>query len=289
MSDELARFGKGPDRNVIPIPAPPDLETLLRQAKVLYASLDEQIERRKAIKKNIGGRVPYAIVSCVDGRGWTEDVTNSHLSEELLQVRKASQAAGKTWLASGAVACAVTHRDHLIGQSHPLGKVLCEDDAVFNKDFISLIASGQVAHELSKLGGVTLLNYRSRQPITADREPVARIGRYTVHRLTSGSVASAAAYFVPENVAKSIQSGQSPLRWPVDAWASFRDAGLFREIYLVHPSPARVGDFPSTINYGRNARHHFLELVRQNILLRRLRWWLLELRRQSNTKITKWT
>jgi len=261
---------------------------VLRKAKILYASLDEQNERRRAIQSNIGNILSYAVVGCIDGRGWSDSDAETFLSTEMRETRRNEFAAGKTWLATGAIACAITHRDHMIAQCHPIGKVLCEDDALIQEDFVGHIASGEVANVLDALPGVTLLNYRARSQISADQAPIAKIGRYSIHRSTSQGIASAAAYFVPASVASKIVKEQTPLRWPVDAWLAMRDAGVFGEVFLVHPSPARVGDFASTINYGRDGGR-ILQALRHTRVLRRLRWWLLERQGKTYTRINFWT
>lgn len=282
-------INQSPPRGKTPIPVPmtPEDQALVLNAKILYASLNEQYERRRAIERNIKSRAEYEVMACVDGRAWTDDQVNAQLSDDLRQVREKAMQDGRTWLATGAVACALTHRDHLIANCFKQGKVLCEDDALFDGEFIDLISSGDVAEQLEPLPGVTLINYRSRSHIFADKKPAARIGRYTVHRARSTGIASAAAYFVPSHVAKKIVPAQSPLKWPVDGWQAMAKDGVFDHVYLVYPSPARVGDFPSTINYGRDG-HKLLDMLRNNRLLRRLRWWQLRWSGKTHSTIGSW-
>jgi len=64
---------------------------------------------------------------------------------------------------------------------------------------------GSATEALSRItDGVVLLSYRSPVPIRAEKAPVARIGKYTVHRLVTEDVVSAAAYFLTPGVAAAM-------------------------------------------------------------------------------------
>ncbi|MDF1802070.1 glycosyltransferase family 25 protein [Thalassovita sp.] len=260
----------------------------IANASVLFASLVEQDKRRDVIRRNFGDVQEFAFVDCVDGRGWSEDETNAYLSDQMKSKRVEAAKQGKTWLASGAIACALTHRDNLIGNSTAPGKVLCEDDVVFEQEFLTHLEDGSALEQMAQADGFVMLNYRSRTPIKAEKTPVASFGKYSVHRLVSDHVASGAAYFVTPEVGRSIRDFQTPLQVPIDAWSEMKKAGVFKDIYLVVPSPARTGHFPSTMNYGRGSKSRLVEGLRNVALLRRLRWRLIEARKKTWTKVAEW-
>lgn len=257
------------------------------KAPVLFASLVEQEERRQAIRRNFGDLCEFAFVDCVDGRGWSAAETDAQLSEHMRALRQNAEQQGKTYLASGAIACAVTHRDNLVGNVTAPGKVLCEDDVVFKRDFLKHLADGSALSAMSETGGFVMLNYRSRIPIRARKQPVARFGRYSIHRLESDQIVSGAAYFVTPEIGQRMRAFQTPISVPIDSWCQMKQGGVFDDIYLIHPSPARTGHFPSTINYGRQKRG-LKEWLRGNAFLRRLKWKLTELRGKTTTQIAEW-
>ena len=261
----------------------------IADAAILYASLDDQRARRENVCRNIGSRVRFAFVRCIDGRAWTEEETNSRLSDQMRQLREKSLREGKTWLASGAIACAISHRENLIGNIRDKGKVLCEDDAVIKDAFLNHIADGSAAEVLDALDGIAMLHYISPRPVQADRAPVAQIGNYTVHRANPKGLASAASYFVPANIAPRIKSFQSPLRVSVDHWDLMIDGGAFANLYVIHPAPARVGDFPTTINYGVGSKNKILDRLRHIRLLRRIKWVLGRASHKYFESITEWS
>ena len=266
-----------------------DTPEQIARAAVLFASLAEQEKRRDVIRRNFRDMSDlYAFVDCVDGRNWNTSETDAELSEDMRRKRMEAVAQGKTWLASGAVACAITHRDNLAGNVTAPGKILCEDDVIFEKSFLKKLADGEVLEKLAALDGLVLLNYRSRTPIQAERKAVAKFGKYSVHRLVSDHVASGASYFMTPEIGDRVQAFQTPLHVPIDAWSDMKKAGVFGEIFIVSPSPAKTGHFPSTMNYGRMSKNPLVERLRQIALLRRLRWYLIEKRKKTWTKVGKW-
>lgn len=263
-------------------------EVAIRQAKILYASLPDQVERRKAIQRNVQDTVPIAFVESIDGRQWTEEEAFAHVSEYWKDRRTRLLSKGVNSMPTGAVACALTHRDRLLANAEEGGKILCEDDAMFDTRFLEHVASNEVAEVLERLSGVTLLNYRWRGDIQAEREPVAYIGKYSVHRLRSKSIVSAAAYYLPARLVGPLRAAQTPVDRAADLWTEFRDNGVFEDVFLVHPTPARVGQFISSINYGLERNSVFMEWLRRNNIIRRLRWHILEYRGMSSQRITGW-
>lgn len=260
----------------------------VRAARILYASLDEQEGRRLSVARNIAGRVPYAFSRCVDGRGWGDAETDAILAPEMQARRRAALKMGRNFLPSGAIACAATHRSNLIGRIEGRGKILCEDDAVLTEQAIAALQDDALVDALDRLDGVTLLNYRSRGDIIAERDPVARVGPFTVHRVQPKGVGSAACYFVPAQVAPQIVALQTPIRVPVDNWNNMIEAGAFANLYVVHPAAAGVGDFPTTINYAVSPENPVIAVICRVKLLRRIRRRLRSSLGAFNEHVTKW-
>jgi GR25 family glycosyltransferase involved in LPS biosynthesis len=258
------------------------------EATLLYASLDEQVARRKSVIRNLKGRVPFAFVRCVDGRSWSEAETEAVLSEAMRDRRRKEFAKGRDWLTKGAIACAMTHRSNMIGRISGFGKVLCEDDVVISDKLIELLAGGAIQRKLEALDGVTRLDYRSRSDIIAEREPVVQVGNYTVHKVRPSGLGSAACYFVPSSIAPKIVELQTALSVPVDHWDEMIKGRAFDNLYVVHPRPARVGDFPTTIGYAYSKKSLPFYYISRIVLLRRMKYALMRLRGQFKDSITHW-
>jgi GR25 family glycosyltransferase involved in LPS biosynthesis len=168
------------------------------------------------------------------------------------------------------------------------GRILCEDDVIFQRSFLAELTNGSALKALSSVDGIVLLNYRSTAPIKAEKVPHRTFGRYSIHRVRSPTIASAAAYFMTPATAERVRSFQTPLQAPVDGWAEMKAAGAISDIYLVHPAPVSTGHFASTINYGRDSHSRTGQYMRNLRWLRRLRWALLRTRGSSHMSVTEW-
>jgi GR25 family glycosyltransferase involved in LPS biosynthesis len=257
-------------------------------AQILYASLDEQEKRRASVKRNVGNRAKFAFSRCIDGRAWSEVEVEKHLGGAMISRRRKEFAKGRDWLTRGAIACALTHRSNLIGKIGDLGKVCCEDDVVIARSLLAFIGNGTLQEGLEKLEGITLLDYRSRGDILAERDPVMQFGKYSVHRVDPAGLGSAACYFVPSHVAKKIVSFQTPLSTPVDDWNEMIAGGAFKNLYVVYPRPARIGDFPTTICYEYSQKPKWKDLLSRIILLRRLKHKFMAIRGDFREAVTTW-
>ena len=263
----------------------------ISKALILVASLPDEDARRRGVRENLGrSDLPFAIVDSIDGRRWGDEEVSGHLSEELNGLRLRVNQRGGVWLASGAIACALTHRDGLLANVIEDGRILCEDDIHFEPDFMDLLARGDALEALSAINdGVVLLNYRAQgRHLAAEKSPVARFGRYSIHKVV-GRVASGAAYFVSPDVAQKIVAYQTPLRVSADSWTTMKEAGVFSEIYLVHPLPVGTGMYPTSINYyGDRKPSGFFAYLQRSSWLRRLRWVLLRAKGTFTEHVTDW-
>ena len=221
-----------------------------KDPRILLASMPDQAIRRSFVRKNIGNSVPFEFVECVNGLGWSDEDVRKHMSPDFFARRERDLEAGKSWLASGAIACALTHRDNMMERITSTGKILCEDDVGFEKDFLAELQSKNWWNEMDQIDGPILLNYRSRKPISAESKSLFSFGRYSVHRSEAPELVSAAAYFLNPKTASEIRNFQTPLRAGVDAWCSMRRQGAFKHINLIHPMPTWIEPFPSTVNYS---------------------------------------
>jgi hypothetical protein len=261
------------------------------EALILIASLPDEVGRRQGVRANFEGRnIPFAILDSVDGRGWSDEEVSSHVSEELNALRLRIQNRGGIWLASGAIACAITHRDLLLGNVAAPGRIVCEDDILFQPEFLDSLEDSTALKALSALDdGVVLLNYRAHgRHLVAEKTPVARFGSYSIHK-SIGHVASGAAYFATPEVAQRIRCHQTPVRDSADSWNAMKDAGAIDEIYLVHPMPVGTGMFPASINYYQGRRRiGVLAYLQRNTWLRWLRWRWLMAKGKFTERVTDW-
>jgi hypothetical protein len=258
-------------------------------ARLLYASLDEDFARRDGVIANVGTRAPFAFVRAIDGRGWDEAQTESVMSEAMRDRRRNELAKGRDWLTRGAIAAAMTHRSNMIGAIRSEGKFCCEDDAAIDGPALDLIRSGELGAVLDRLDGVTLLHYRSWTDIVAEAEPVARVGRYAVHRVKPQGIGSAACYFMPASIAPRVVQLQTPISVPADVWDDMITGGAFPNLYVLHPRPARVGDYPTTIGYAYAEGGGTLRRLASRVkALRRVKHWLSSLRGDFSEKVTRW-
>ena len=257
-------------------------------AQILYASLEEQERRRASVKRNVGHHAKFAFVRSVDGREWSEEEVEKHLSSAMISRRRTESAKGRDWLTRGAIACAITHRSNVIGRIGDLGKICCEDDAVIARSMLAYIGDGTLQACLEKLEGVTLLDYRSRSDIVAKRDPVMTIGKYSVHKVRPAGIGSGACYFVPSHIAKQIVSFQTPISTSADHWDEMISGGAFQNLYVIHPRPASIGDFPSTMGYAYSRKSRAKDLLSRIVLLRRFKNKFMAIRGDFKGAITTW-
>ncbi|MDB9715925.1 hypothetical protein OAA72_04200 [Amylibacter sp.] len=257
-------------------------------AQILYASLGEQEKRRASVKFNVGTRAKFAFVRSVDGREWSEEEVEKRLSSAMISRRRKESAKGRDWLTRGAIACAITHRSNMIGRIGDLGKICCEDDAVIARPMLAHIGDGTLQAGLEKLDGVTLLDYRSRSDIFAERDPVMTIGKYSVHKVRPAGLGSGACYFVPSHVAKNIVSFQTPISTSADHWNEMISVGAFQNLYVVHPRPTSIGDFPTTMGYAYSQKSRVKDLLGRIVFLRRLKHRFMAIRGDFKEAVTNW-
>ena len=257
-------------------------------AQILYASLEEQAKRRASVKRNVRHHAKFAFFRSIDGREWSEQEVENHLSCTMISRRRTESAQGRDWLTRGAIACAITHRSNLIDRIGDLGKVCCEDDAVIARSMLAYIGDGTLQAGLEKLDGVTLLNYRSRSDIIAEREPVMTIGKYSVHKVRPAGLGSGACYFVPSHAAKNIVSFQTPISASADHWDEMISGRAFKDLYVVHPRPASIGDFPTTMGYAYSQKSRVKDLLSRIVFLRRLKHRFMVIRGDFKESVTTW-
>jgi hypothetical protein len=64
--------------------------------------------------------------------------------------------------------------------------------------------------------------------------------------------------------------------------------GAFKNLYVVYPRPARIGDFPTTIGYEYSQKPKWKDLLSQIILLRRLKHKFMAIRGDFREAVTTW-
>lgn len=216
----------------------------------LCANLRGDSIRRDSFSKNFSDSCLFRFVESIDGRSWSDEQADSYCSEEMRSLRSHEQSKGKVWVGPAAIACALTHRDKLLAEASNYPLVACEDDITLSSDFIDLWKNKKVRERLSELDGIVLIHYMSRKRIYSSTPPVLDFGKYKIYKLDEPEIGSAACYFAPPPIARSIRIIQTPIRVTADHWGDMMRAGAFSEIYVVHPSPCSIAGMASSIGYG---------------------------------------
>lgn len=249
----------------------------------ICATLLDQIERQASFAGSFGEPGQFRFVRSVDGRSWSEEEADTHISTELMEVRRRERERGKNWLNPAAVACALTHRDRLLAVAEQRPAILCEDDVLLDRDFVAAFTSQGVGWSaVQGLEGIVLFHYFSRDPITAYGPPVSSFGRYKIYRLDDVHVVSGACYHAPPKTAEAIRRFQTPLRVTADHWQAMRSNGVFPAIYAVDPSPCTIAGMASNIGYGGEWRSNSVLAV----WLRRIKRLLQRSRNRFHETIT---
>lgn len=221
-------------------------------AGFVCASLDDQVHRRKTFARPFSDPAQFQFVPAIDGRNWSVEECEPYLSPEMVERWRLARNLGKRYFSTGLIACTLTHRDRLYPAAELGDRILCEDDVVVDSAFIDLWQGPAVRAQFNALGerGPLLLYYTTRGEIVAEQQPVARIGRYAIHRLKPSSrIASTACYYLHPQLAKRLREVQAPLRVNCDQWAALLHLSGYADTFVLHPSPCRIAGHSSTIGY----------------------------------------
>lgn len=215
----------------------------------LCASLSSEIERRLKFSSSFKDPAQFRFLESVDGRNWTVEDADKHVSEEFKLLREKEREKGRKWVNEAAVACTVTHRDKLLREAAERECFLCEDDVVIDSSFIKHWQSETIRSKLSDLNGLVLGCYSSHQNIEVSSKPLLTFGKYGVYEVLSRKIYSAACYFLPPSLAESVILHQTPVKCISDQWDDIRQHIGF-PIFVIHPAPASFVAFSSNIGYG---------------------------------------
>jgi GR25 family glycosyltransferase involved in LPS biosynthesis len=215
----------------------------------IAAALADQRERRASFARNFSDPSHFRILDSIDGRTWSDDVADRHVSQEVRELRQREREKGKKWFNPSAVACALSHRDVLLAEAEKRDLILCEDDVRIESKFIGNWCDDEVRKIFMGLDGVVLLHYFSRQPIRPLGAEISRFGKYRIYEVDARGIRSAACYYANPHVARSIRNYQNPVSSTADHWEKMIEAGAFRHVYVVSPPPCTIGGFSSTIGY----------------------------------------
>ncbi len=161
----------------------------------LCASLSSEIERRLKFSSSFKDPAQYRFVESVDGRSWTVEDADKHVSEEFKLLRNKERERGRKWVNEAAVACTITHRDKLLKEAAERECFLCEDDVVIDSSFIKHWQCKMIRSQLSELNGLVLGCYSSHDSIAVSAEPALTFGKFGVYEFLGSKVYSAACYF----------------------------------------------------------------------------------------------
>ncbi len=233
----------------------------MKDVYFLCASLSDQHERKISFSSCFKDKNIFRFVESVDGRYWSDEQADFYVDDELKDIRKREKSKNKHWLNPALIACTLTHRDRLLKLAEQKPLILCEDDVLIEEEFIEQWLCQKTQSKLNSLDGVVLLHYISKKPIMADPRPIYNFGKYSVHKIEQGSVASGACYFSPTTIAVNIRANQIPIKVSVDNWSKMKQLGFFKEIYAIHPSPCQIAGMASTIGYGDDNKSNALWIV----------------------------
>lgn len=222
----------------------------LGQSLFVCASLATETARQSSFSKRFHNPALFHFVPSIDGREWSEPEADQYVSQDLKALRAGERAKGKQWLNPAAIACALTHRDLLLAEAENRPVILCEDDVLLDRAFISQWTRDSMRDQFAGLDSVVLLHYMSQVPLTTSRPPVGVFGRYRVYRLDESRVSSGACYHAPPEVASKLRAFQAPIRTTADDWHTMQKEGVLPCVYVVHPSPVQIAGMASNIGYG---------------------------------------
>ena len=241
-------------------------------AKGLFvcASLPDQEERRRSVASRFRDKRQLVFVESIDGRNWSINETEAYMSLEFRDLWRTMRERGRKWLSSGAVACALTHRDKMLPLAENNDIIICEDDAKFSHEFIELWRQAELRKTFNAIRGVVLLHYIAREPIKSIGDPIADLGKYKIFRIQTASVASTASYYISPNCAGELRVIQTPLIATPDSWMLFKGKIKDFEVFVVDPPPVQIFPFDSSVGYGGRRLNGVLAPILQ--LLRVCKW-----------------
>lgn len=188
------------------------------------------------------------------------------MSEELGKIRRSEIEKGRHWLNPAAIACALTHRDKLLTAAQLHQTILCEDDIVLDSKFICEWQKIEARDLFKNLNEPVLLHYFSRSPIIAREPVIAKFGKYSIYKLESKHISSAACYYIQEKIASKIIDFQTPIETSADNWQEIRKSDCFSDSYIIHPAATSIAGFSSTIGYGDNIKsNHIFSIFARKI------------------------
>ena len=159
-------------------------------------------------------------------------------------------------MSPGSVGCAQSHQicykdmlERRIDRS-----VILEDDVILLPGFVEVLRC--LDREMS-LDDLVLLFCQSvktvaHTPLSTSRSVRANRA-YGVYYANRRHLHGAVAYAIGRNVAQSLLTANSPIRFPADAWSMYYKKGGYRYLRVVHPSPI-MHDYAS--DFGTRTPQH---------------------------------
>jgi GR25 family glycosyltransferase involved in LPS biosynthesis len=262
-------------------------EIQFESGQFVCVSLDDQFARRASLKSCFEDERQLYFVQSIDGRNWSIEEAEEYISDEYRDLWRTMRERGRTWLNSGAIACALTHRDRALPIAVKGPCIICEDDAIISRDFIEIWRDYDVREQWGKFDGVILLHYASKVEIEARTEAIAKFGRYSLHEVTGKAPGSTACYFVNRKTAAALRKIQTPIDATPDTWAKFANQIEGFRIFVMHPPPCAVAPFESTIPYKLGSSGILNSLIFR--VARSFKWKIYRLRGRLFDRVTRWT
>ena len=218
--------------------------------KVFVISLKKSEHRRVMIRKQLDDiGIDYEIVDAIDG----SSLSPSELGK-IVDLHQAAQ--NPRWLNNGAIGCAASHLlcyEKILREGLDFGIVL-EDDAIINKDILSIVKIVQRYGWASRC--VYLLYYRSPyKKITSlfclNSDIDGNGLKLVKFAGESEDIFSAVAYIITRSGCKSMLDFNRPVCYTADSWSKCLNSKALDAIYAFYPRPCGFdASFDSTIDYS---------------------------------------
>lgn len=211
--------------------------------KTYIISLKRSVERRDYIKKHVENlELNFEIVDAVDGSTFSQENLIEFCDMDAVSMNR-------HWLSNGAIACSLSHLKvyERFLKSDDRSCFIVEDDVILPLNIKNILAD--IANEVLE-DEVILLYYTSfYKCLFSIRNAVKVDSAQLLYPMDVTHPITAAAYVVGKQAARQLANSILPVKVSADCWSHFYDQKCFKSFRVLYPSPIRVKNFKSTIDY----------------------------------------
>lgn len=211
--------------------------------KTLVISLERIKERRNYILEHSKEHgLDFVLIDAVDGTLLPDT--------EIVQMLDVDELKKYDWiLKKGEIGCVLSHRKayQYIIDNNLKSALIIEDDVVLPANINEIIRD--IDHSLLE-NEVVLLYYGSFKPCR-----LSTVGKTDLHTNASLvypielTLSTTVAYIISNTAAKNMLNTNKPILVPADRWWYFYHKECFSSIRVLYPSPLKIMNFKSTIDY----------------------------------------